>query len=184
MNLRESIWRIRKRLQKHSILEHIGGLWLSKKFTSHGILVTSDGFPLPKIINKGGTLTAENCQFYSGVRFEIGPSGSIHIGNGTYLNRNTLIISEESVTIGSDCRISWDVIIMDSDLHPLNSATVENKPVVIKNNAWIGCRCIILKGVTVGEGAVIAAGSVVTKDIPPFTIYGGTPARYLADVQH
>src|SRR5690625_4773057 len=72
---------------------------------------------------------------------------------------------------------------MDSDLHPLNSPTVIHKPVTIRDKAWIGCRSIILKGVTIGEGAVIAAGSVVTRDIPPYTIYGGSPARHLADVK-
>ncbi|MEX2363534.1 MAG: acyltransferase, partial [Balneolaceae bacterium] len=140
--------------------------------------------PFPKIINRGGKLVTGNCQFYSGSRLEIGPKAIIEIGTGTYINRNSLIIAEERVSIGENCRISWDVIIMDSDLHPLNSSSVINKPVVIENNAWIGCRCIILKGITIGEGAVVAAGSVVTKDVPPYTIYGGSPARYITDVKN
>jgi len=135
------------------------------------------------VINKGGELIAENCQFYAGVRFEIGEQGTLSIGNGTYINRNTLIICEEEVTIGRDCKISWDVMIMDSDLHPLNSKTVVNKPVHIHDKAWLGCGCIILKGVHIGEGSIVAAGSVVTKDVPPFTIYGGNPAKYITDVK-
>lgn len=174
--------RFRKRLSKHPIGDHIAGLWLSRKFTEHGIIVVSGGRPYPKIINKGGRVVTENCQFYSGVRIEIGEYGNVEIGNGTYINRNTLIISENHVSIGRDCKVSWDVIIMDSDIHPLNSETTQTKPVKIEDNVWIGCRCIILKGVTIGKGAVIAAGSVVTKNIPPHTIYGGSPAKEIGHV--
>lgn len=182
INWREIQRRFKDRIAKYSIFEHLAGLWLSRKFTSSGILVASGGLPFPKIINEGGDLSAENCQFYSGVRLEIGAKGSIMIGNGTYINHDTLIVSEKKITIGEDCKIAWDVIIMDSDLHPLNSEQVIRKPVIIKDNVWIGCRSIILKGVTIGEGAVIAAGSTVTKDVPPSTVVGGAPAKHLADI--
>ena len=172
-----------KRLRKHSIWGHIKGWWLSRYFKQHGILVVSENGPMPQIINKGGTLSAENCQFYAGVRFEIGEAGNLTIGNGTYINRNTLIVCEREVKIGRDCKISWDVVIMDSDLHPLNSDTIDNKPVHIGDKAWIGCRAIILKGVTIGEGAIVAAGAVVTKDVTPYTIYGGNPAKHITDVK-
>lgn len=184
MNSNEWFWRARKRLGKHSVGEHLAGLWLSRKFTESGILVASQGLPFPKVINKGGKLIAGNTQFYSGSRLEVGPNATLKIGTGTYINRNSLIVCEDKVTIGENCKISWDVIIMDSDLHPLNSTEVINEPVTIENNAWIGCRCIILKGVTIGKGAVVAAGSVVTKSIPPYTIYGGAPAKYITDVNH
>lgn len=113
---------------------------------------------------------------------EIGQGAGIHIGNGTYINRNTLIVSEDRVSIGRDCKISWDVIIMDTDQHPLNSSVPVKLPVTIEDKVWIGCRCTVLKGVTIGEGAIIAAGSVVTKDVPAYSIYGGVPARHLGDV--
>jgi acetyltransferase-like isoleucine patch superfamily enzyme len=174
--------KIRYRLQKFSFIEHLLGWWISLRFDNHGFLVVSGGLPLPKIINKGGKITAENCQFYSGVRMEIGKNASIHIGNGTYINRNTLLIAEKQITIGRDCKISWDVVIMDTDQHSFHPGWIHCKPVTLEDNVWIGCRCIILKGVTIGENAVIAAGSVVTKDVPPNTIYGGVPARRLADI--
>ncbi|MAO64159.1 MAG: acetyltransferase [Balneola sp.] len=136
---------------------------------------------MPKVIHKGGTLVAGNCQFYSGVRIELGARATLLIGNGSYLNRNTLIVCEDRVEIGENCKIAWDVIIMDSDLHPINDKSpIVNKPVRIGDGVWIGCRSIILKGVTIGEGAVIAAGSVVTKNIPPRTVYGGSPAKLIA----
>ena len=181
MNNQAELHRIILRLKKYSIREHLTGFWLSRKFDRSGYIVVSGGWPIPKVVKKGGKLFAQNCQFYSGVRLEIGESGTLVIGNGTYLNRNTLIVCEDRVEIGKNCKIAWDVIIMDSDLHPINdSSPIVNKPVRIEDDVWIGCRSIVLKGVTIGRGAVIAAGSVVTKDIPPGTIYGGSPAKLIA----
>lgn len=138
---------------------------------------------MPEVIHKGGKLIAGNCQFYSGVRLELGPRATLSIGNGSYLNRNTLIVCEDRIEIGKNCKIAWDVIIMDSDLHPIDDYTpIVNKPVIIGEGVWIGCRSIILKGVTIGAGAVIAAGSVVTKNIPPKTVYGGSPAKLIAEL--
>ncbi|MBI2427228.1 MAG: acyltransferase [Ignavibacteriales bacterium] len=123
---------------------------------------------------------AENCQFYEGVRLEIGKGAVLRIGNGTYLNRNTLIVAETSIVIGKNCRIAWDVVIMDSDLHPIPGKVMEIKPVVLEDDVWIGCRSIILKGVHIGSGAIIGAGSVVTKDVPANAIIGGVPAQVIS----
>lgn len=89
------------------------------------------------------------------------------------------MIAQTKVEIGNSCKIAWDVIIMDSDLHPIEGKVLENKPVIIEDHVWIGCRAIILKGVRIGKGAIIAAGSVVTKDIPAYTIAVGVPARVI-----
>ncbi len=178
MNIFESV---KHRLSKFTLGEHLAGLWVSRNFTKSGILVVSGGRPYPTIINKKGTLEAENCQFYSGVRIEVGKYGRVWIGNGTYINRNSTIIAEEEVHIGRDCKISWDVIIMDSDLHAIGSQPLVNKPVHIGNDVWIGCRCIILKGVTIGDGAVLAAGAIVTKSVPAYAIVAGSPARQIGE---
>jgi acetyltransferase-like isoleucine patch superfamily enzyme len=174
------IQKIKYRLAKYSLWEHLLGLWFSRKFTGHGIIVVTGARPFPKVINKGGEIHAGNCQFYEGVRLEIGKKAILQIGNGTYLNRNTIVVAETSVEIGKDCLIAWDVVIMDSDLHPILGKVMENKPVIIEDNVWIGCRTIILKGVRIGRGAIVAAGSVVTKDIPAYAIAAGVPARIIA----
>ncbi|MCC5942121.1 MAG: acyltransferase [Balneolaceae bacterium] len=175
--------RFLERLKKYPLKDYLAGYLFSGKFDKKGVLVFSDGRPYPKIIHKGGILKAGNCQFYSGVRIEIGENGILEIGNGSYLNRNTLIICEKRIDIGRNCKIAWDVVIMDSDLHPVNAEPIVNKPVFIADNVWIGCRSIVLKGVNIGEGAVVAAGSVVTKDIPPYTIWGGAPAKFIGNVK-
>ena len=72
---------------------------------------------------------------------------------------------------------------MDRDYHSTSHDKKIMKPVLIGNNVWVGCRAIILKGVTIGEGAVVAAGAVVTKDVPPFTLVAGNPARVIREVK-
>ncbi len=134
---------------------------------------------MPKVYNAGGEIHVENCQFYSGVRLEVGKGATLRIGNGTYLNRNTTVVANRHVEIGRDCKISWDVVIMDSDQHAYPETNRGEDAVVIENDVWIGCRCIILKGVRIGRGAIVAAGAVVTKNVPPFTVVGGVPAKQL-----
>jgi acetyltransferase-like isoleucine patch superfamily enzyme len=175
--------RISDRFFKYSIWEHISGLWFSRKLTEHGIIVVSGGTPRPRIINHGGRITTGSCQFYSGVRLEVGKGGELRIGHGTYLNRNTFILANSVVDIGSYCKISWDVIIIDSDQHEIPGKASGDRPIKIDGGAWIGCRSIILKGVHIGAGAIVAAGSVVTKDVPAYTVVGGVPAKVLYEFQ-
>jgi acetyltransferase-like isoleucine patch superfamily enzyme len=99
----------------------------------------------------------------------------IEIGDHTFLNRRTEIMCKRHVKIGKHCAISWDVSIMDTDYHRLGDAE-SCKPTLIGDHVWIGSKSIILKGVTIGTGAVVAAGSVVTKDVPAYTLVAGVPA--------
>jgi acetyltransferase-like isoleucine patch superfamily enzyme len=110
---------------------------------------------------------------------ELGKGAVIRIGNGTYLNRNTFVLANSMVDIGSDVRISWDVIIMDSDQHEVPGSVKGDRPITIESDVLIGCRSIILKGVHIGKGAIIGAGSLVTRNVPAFTVVGGVPARVL-----
>src|SRR5207248_11124080 len=113
----------------------------------------------------------------------------------TLLN-GAIMMAEEKIEIGSHCLISWNVGIADSDFHPLEPAQrlidaqalapyfknrpqrpkLKTAPVKIADNVWIGMNAIILKGVSIGENAVVAAGSVVSKSIPSNTVVAGNPA--------
>lgn len=166
-----------RRLQGPGFLSHLLGLWLRTRFQEAGILWVSGGWPLPNVDNRGGRIEVENCGFFSGVRLECWRGAMIRIGNGTYLNRNTEIVAAQAVTIGRDCKIARDVIIMDTDQHELPGAELVIGPVEIQDRVWIGTRAIVLKGVTVGHDAVVAAGSIVTRDVPPRTVVAGVPAR-------
>jgi acetyltransferase-like isoleucine patch superfamily enzyme len=87
------------------------------------------------------------------------------------------------VTIGRDCRIARDVIIMDTDQHEVPGHALLIEPVEIEDRVWIGARAIVLKGVRIGHDSVIAAGAVVTSDVPPRTVVGGVPARVLSSTR-
>lgn len=174
---------VRHRLLRFSIMENLAGLWFSRKLTRHGLIVLSEGRPWPRVINLGGEIHTGNCQFYSGVRLEVDEGARIEIGTGTYLNRNTLVHAAALVRIGRNCKISWDVVIMDTDMHTIPGKD-SVKPVLIEDDVWIGCRVIVLKGVHIGCGAVIAAGSVVTKDVPESMVVAGVPARVVFDLRN
>lgn len=100
----------------------------------------------------------------------------LNIGSG-FCNSNVKIRCMEKIDIGHKVFISHDVTIMDSDAHHLSDRAVNTKPIVIGNHVWIGSRAMILKGVHIGDGAVVAAGSVVTKDVPANALVAGNPAR-------
>ena len=132
---------------------------------------------------------------YAGCSFAIGENGHCTIGDFTLLN-GALIMAEESIEIGCYCLISWNVGIADSDFHPLEPAQrlidaqalapyfknrpprpqLTTAPVRIADNVWIGMNAVILKGVSIGENSVVAAGSVVTKSVEPNTVVAGNPA--------
>jgi maltose O-acetyltransferase len=103
------------------------------------------------------------------------------VGARTFLNYGASLSAHRSVTIGERCLIGNYAVIMDSDYHDLTDRTCsgEAQPIVIEDDVWIGVRAIILKGVRIGRGSVIAAGSVVTKDIPPRSLAAGVPASVI-----
>jgi acetyltransferase-like isoleucine patch superfamily enzyme len=169
-----SLRRLKKRMNSAPLMAHVRGVWLRRKFTRAGLLIAGRSVT---VINRGGEIVAENCCFFSGVRLECLPGGRIFIGNGTYLNRNTEIIAGAQTRIGRDCKIAWDVVIMDTDQHGIGDQGAIARPVWIGDRVWIGCRAIILKGVTIGDDAVIGAGAIVTKDVPPRAMVTGPAAH-------
>ena len=114
--------------------------------------------------------------FFPGVRLEVGKGGRLSIGTGTYLNRDTEVVAWKEVAIGRDCMIGWDVLIMDTDQHPLPGRGLDNRPVRIGDGVWIGARATILKGVTIGDGAIVGACAVVTRDVPAGAVVTGPSA--------
>jgi len=145
----------------------------------------------------------DHVSVYAASQFSIGENATCSIGDYTLLV-GALVVADERVEIGSHCLISWNVGIADSDFHPLSAAlrkldavalapyapdrpprpreAIRAKPVVIKDNVWIGMNAIVLKGVTIGENSIVAAGSVVTKDVPPNSIVAGNPAVIVKEV--
>jgi acetyltransferase-like isoleucine patch superfamily enzyme len=105
----------------------------------------------------------------------------ITIGDNTVINRFTYLDGRAPLYIGSNVNISHYTLIHTLTHDPQSQYfACMAKPVVILDHVWIGARAIILPGVTVGEGAVVAAGALVTKDVDPYTIVGGCPARVIS----
>jgi acetyltransferase-like isoleucine patch superfamily enzyme len=125
--------------------------------------------------------------------------GSVTIGDYVFFGPNSRIWSSSKIIIGNHVLISHNVNIHDNDSHPIDiykrqeqsiqqleklgmlsdSYGVSEKPVFIEDNAWICFNAVILKGVTIGKGAIVAASAVVTQDVPPFTIVAGNPAKVI-----
>lgn len=102
----------------------------------------------------------------------------ISIGNGTHINRDCFLDGRGTLIIGNNVSISINVSLVTGG-HDIQSLTFEgsHKPIIIKDFVWIGINATILHNVTIGEGAVVAAGSVVTKNVEPYTIVAGIPAK-------
>lgn len=124
--------------------------------------------------------------FVFGARFSERPV--LSIGRRTYVGHQCSFAVASQITVGSDCYIATGCFFLDSPGHPLDPArrlahlppdAEQVRPVVIGDNVWIGTQAMIMPGVTIGEGSVVAARAVVTADVPPYTVVGGTPARVI-----
>ena len=134
---------------------------------------------------KGATLEAEAFDVYAGGRINVNAGAKLSLGSG-YMNHDCVIDCFSFITIGHGVVISERVVIRDSDNHAIISTEngelksdekPEAAPIVIQDHVWLGMNVIVLKGVTIGEGAIVAAGSVVTKDVPPHCLVAGVPAK-------
>ncbi len=112
------------------------------------------------------------------------PGGRLEIGEGTTINYGTSISAASTVKIGSNCLIGTYVNIMDCTFHSMEdrSWNIDAEPITIEDDVWLGNRCVIMKGVRIGRGAVVGACSLVTKDVPPRTLVLGVPARVVKHI--
>ena len=132
---------------------------------------------------------------YSGTMFDLGPDACVSIGKYSVVT-GARFVCDARIEIGDYATISWNVVFMDSYRVPLQAAErrlclqraarepgrvvaaqVPAQPIVLQQNVWVGFDACVLPGVTIGRGSVVGARSVVTMDVPPYTVVAGNPAR-------
>lgn len=165
---------------------HIGkGCWLERK----------DSFSLFKSEQVPGLVLGDRVKVYTWTAFNVDPTGRVLVGDDATLV-GAILMCAKQITIGRNVVVSYHVTIADSDFHPRDPElrkqdavanrplgdkrerpAIEAAPVVIDDDVWIGIGAIILKGVRLGAGCRVAAGSVVTRDVPSGASVSGNPAR-------
>lgn len=136
-------------------------------------------------VSENATLEVGAVDIFSGSRITVNPGASLKLGN-MKMNQGVVIECFRSITIGNDVGIAEGVAIRDSDNHPIiiNDCAISqdvSAPIVIEDHVWIGMNAIVLRGVTIGEGAIVAAGSVVSRNVPPHSLVSGVPAKVIAN---
>jgi acetyltransferase-like isoleucine patch superfamily enzyme len=146
----------------------------SKLFLGSNVMLNSTNYGYHINMFKGVKILAD------------GQQAEIHIGTNTRIH-GTCIHAKSKITIGKNCLIAANCHIVDSNGHPTDLDSPQNrghlfdkpKEIIIQDNVWIAANCMILKGVTIGEGSIVAAGSVVVENVPSFSIVRGNPAKVI-----
>ena len=132
-------------------------------------------------LHRGGTMRLDSCHVSRGVTLTAGRGATLNI-EADYIGQNSTIVALEAVHIGAGCQIAENVVVRDGNHDhavPLREMAFTSAPVYIDDDVWLGASSIVLAGVKVGTGVTVAAGGVVTKDVPSLSTVGGVPARTL-----
>jgi acetyltransferase-like isoleucine patch superfamily enzyme len=161
---------------------------------------TTFSFFLYRSKRERGVEIRRGASTYLGTMFDVGPQGRVTLGEYALVH-GARIICDSEIFIGDYALISWNVVLMDThrlspnvayrrrELECLSTradrillSQVPARPIRIERNVWIGFDACILPGVRIGEGSIVGARSVVTQDVPPFTIVAGNPARIIREL--
>jgi maltose O-acetyltransferase len=162
--------------------------WSLRRATSVGKYVKLVG--RLRVVNRGRLVVGDRVLLHANVattELAAMTGATLIIGNGAFINYGAEICAHKLIEIGEECRIGTHCIILDNDFHDLDWRYRDRKPpsdeVVLEPHVWVGNRVTILKGVRIGFGSVVAAGSVVTKSIPPMSIAAGVPAKVVRKLE-
>ena len=171
---------------------HQGMIPANVKIHDSAYLQTTYSFMLFQSAQPNAIEIGEAASIYLGVMFDMGRDARVTIGSYALLN-GARIICDSEITIGDYALISWNVVLMDSYRFSMNAAqrreeiralplrssthAASARPIRIGKNVWIGFDSCVLPGVSIGEGSVVGARSVVAEDVPPYTVVAGNPAR-------
>jgi acetyltransferase-like isoleucine patch superfamily enzyme len=182
-------------------MRNLNWLVYKNKITSGGKVFMNWGSGIVGMENKDQIKLGKNVRLSGWLTVLYG--GKITVGDYTLIGNKTVVQAFDRIDIGSYTMISPEVWILDNNNHSIyaqdrlidmlgsadfNKVGVDNvhyvhKPVKIGNHVWIGRRSIILKGVTIGDRSIVAAGAIVTKNVPPDTIVAGNPAKAVKEIK-
>ncbi len=180
---------------------HDGMLPSSTVLHEESMVESSYSFLLDRSQPPYGVLVERGTSTYGGTMFDLGPRGRMTFGQFCMTN-GTRFVCDERITVGDYCLLAWNVVIMDTYRTPLDPlarrralrgepptqprrfvAESETRPVAIGDAVWIGFDSVVLPGVTIGDGVIVGARSVVNSDCEPWTIVAGNPARVIRKLE-
>lgn len=132
-----------------------------------------------RLQEKAQMIVPKHYTIHAGSYIVVCPNSRLILHSG-FINENVQITCKNTIEIGEGTAIGRDVVIRSFDGHAIEGSAL-SAPIKIGKNVWIGQRAMILKGVTIGDGAVIAAGAIVTKDVPPHCLAAGIPAKVIRE---
>lgn len=170
----------------YSVSRRFNDLWFRRRFVEIGsnLTVRRGLFIHPIILGK--VIAKDNLTLISWIYpvvLDANVNSTIEIGNNVIFNNGAVVTARVKVVIGDGSVFGPMSLIMDSDGHGIDGMEEKREPVVIGKHVWVGAYAIILKGVTVGDNAIIGARSVVTRDVEANTIVAGNPARRIRDTK-
>jgi len=164
-------------------------------------LETTYSFELFRSREPDALRIGRGASIYLGVMFDLGPAARVRIGDFTLMNGSRLIC-DAAIEIGDYCLISWNTVFIDTYRVPTEPALrrplleaaaqraprsvradVPARPIRVGNNVWIGFDSCVLPGLSIGDGSIVGARSVVVEDVPPLTVVAGNPARIIRQLE-
>jgi acetyltransferase-like isoleucine patch superfamily enzyme len=140
-------------------------------------------------VTDGGQLLIGNDGTVGRDTLIVAKKGKINVSARCFIGQGTVIAADESVIIGNDCLIGEHVTIRDQNHRtdytdiPFAFQGMHSSPISIGDNVWVGAKATIVSGTTIGSNSVIAANAVVSKDVPPWSVVGGVPARVIRNIE-
>jgi acetyltransferase-like isoleucine patch superfamily enzyme len=139
------------------------------------------------VVSGGGNITCGNdflirSEKFIPVKIHVAANAKLSMGSKVFLNNRVHISCSEKIEIGTHVDIGDECLIIDNDFHGVGDNLPKKAPIIIEDNVWLATRDIVLKGVTIGKGSVIAAGSIVLKSIPPNSFAAGVPAKVIRSI--
>lgn len=171
--LRKLAWKWYRATARH----RAQAVWSLRRCDSRGKRCVVFGSPL---VDGSDMQVGDEFKVWSGSRKTlISGWGKIRFGDRCFVNVGTTIIAVEEIIVGDDVAFANEVYVMDSDSHGVEGRPHKQAPIHIGNGCWIGARAMILPGVTLGDRVLVAAGAVVTRDVPADSLVAGNPARVI-----